>query len=710
MRTDTTTSMTIATLRRTALHLMSCTLSGLSCLWCVFAMPARANEDLLFEGATEGAVASASVVIEGLRPDASLVYSGDELRLRGYRTLGEALVDVVGVWRQVTSRGPRYGMRGTLDGLGLEIDGIPQAVDGERDVLDVDRGLNIDDIESVEIIRGPVSAMNGVEALAGLVRVTTRKTGEDGARVRLEGTMISGARGEGLPPNLGVVVGPAWPNGPLVSGERAASGDAGFTLGPMALFAIAHGREGQSRTYALDDVPLSYVRVGGATLPGARRDVIAPVGHEKSGTLRLAAAVGPVRADLSFAHVDETMPVSRVTHGLLLDAPDRAVRNRARFRVFSDLEAGPFRVSTAAFAGAHQRTDVIHLYPARASFPAGGSVDIDSTLVHAGGRARVDMVVIDGHQISAGAFAEGGRLEASADVRSPRDGARTTDVVSYQELAGSFMSALEYQGDFGFGLHLVVGAAVRARTAFEPTLVPRAALSWVPHSMLGLRLAYGEGTRTSDRYDLAALAPLIVVDGVNGIAEAPLLRPEHARTVEAGLRFSPSSTMRLDVVVFGTRHEDAIEDRVQNGSVAPANLDPRHIVGGEAMLLTDPLAELLHIELGISTAYNVYGPDLDTDHVRVRAAVECALTDMLLVGMRGRSLWLIETAERMPSATIDFYGAIHTFDDRVRFLVGLQNALDAREKIPDRAVLPNAPPLSLSAPGRTFTLAIEGRL
>jgi outer membrane receptor protein involved in Fe transport len=680
------------------------------CLASFVARSAWANDDGLFEGATEGARPTAPVVVDGLRPDASLVYSGDELRMRGYRTLGEALVDVVGVWRQVTSRGPRYGMRGTLDGLGLEIDGIPVAVDGERDVLDVDRGLNLDDIEQVEIIRGPVSALHGVEALTGLVRVTTRKAGETAARARLEGTLISGAQGEGLPANTGVVVGPVWPNGPLVSGERAASGDVGLTVGPVSLFAIAHGREGQSRTYALDDVPLSYVQVGGATLPGARRDVIAPAGQEKSGTLRLAALIGPVRADLSFAHVDETMPVSRVTHGLLIDDPDRATRNRARLRVFSDVDAGPFRVSAAGFVAGHQRRDVLHLYPARASFPAGGSVFVESTLVHAGARARVDMVVVEGHQISAGLFGDGGRLEASADVRSPLDGERAKDVVSYQELAGSLTGAAEYQGDFGFGLHLVIGAAVRARTAFEPTLVPRAALSWVPHSMLGLRLAYGEGTRTADRYDLTALAPLLALDGATGIGDAPLLRPEHARTVETGLRFSPSSTMRFDLVLFGTRHEDAIEDRVRDGRVAPANLDPRHILGGEALVLTDPLEDLLHIELGLSGAYNVLGPDLDTDHVRMRAAVELAVTETVLVGLRGRSLWLVDTSETMPSATIDLYSAVLTLDDRVRVLVGVQNVLDAAERIPDRAVLPNAPPLSLSAQGRTVTLAVEGRL
>ena len=40
------------------------------------------------------------VVVDGLRPESTKIYPGEVLRQRGYRTLGDALADIVGVFRR----------------------------------------------------------------------------------------------------------------------------------------------------------------------------------------------------------------------------------------------------------------------------------------------------------------------------------------------------------------------------------------------------------------------------------------------------------------------------------------------------------------------------------------------------------------------------------------------------------------------------------
>ncbi len=145
-------------------------------------MSAAAVEEDVVVGAakreqTLGNVASAVTVI-----------SGDRLRRFGYRTLAEALRGVAGLFIADDHMTSRLGIRG-LQILGDFNTRILVLVDGatinepwnQFAGLDWDSPVTIDEIERVEVIRGPVSSVYGTNAFFGIINIVTRGAAE-GAR------------------------------------------------------------------------------------------------------------------------------------------------------------------------------------------------------------------------------------------------------------------------------------------------------------------------------------------------------------------------------------------------------------------------------------------------------------------------------------------------------------------------------------------------
>lgn len=658
------------------------------------------------------------VVVEGLRPDVSVVFTGEELRAKGYRTLGEALRDVVGVHRQHTSRHIRYGMRGVPDGLTLEVDGIPRLIDGERDLLLVDRDLDLDDIERVEIVRGPASALSGAMALSGLVRVKSKRPGLTSARVRLSGSALAVERAPVLE-DTRLRAGPSTADGGHALAEREASGDATVRFGEVGLLVIAHGREGPTRAFAFERIPRTYIQVGNATLPGARQDVVVIPRDERSGSARAAVTFGGLLIDASASHVTESIPVSRLSHGLLVEDPDRLVRDRLRARALFDEDVGPVRLSLASFVERHDRQDLVHLYPAGGSFSTGGDARVRSLALSGGARGRLDLRLFDHHRVSAGAYADLTRLNARSDARAPGTGDVTEELVVFNDLTSTTSGALEYQGDLPFGVRLTAGAALTYRTGFTLAITPRASVAIAPSFFdgtpivdgLSLRAAYAEGSRAPDRYDVTAISQLLLADLAVRAVDNPALIQEHARTAEIGARYAPSAALSLEGALFGTRHEAAVEHAVVDGYVVPSNLDARHVLGFELLASAAPARGRVKLDVGTWGGLNVLGPDLSADMVRGFAAIEARPIDALTVGTRARALFgLSPGVSYGPSSSIDAYGAFTFYDGGLRLLVAGQNLLDGRERSADLASLPGATDLAIPAPGRTVFLSLEGRL
>ncbi len=126
----------------------------------------------------EDVVVSATKVSEEILevPNAVSVVSGEELRRRGTRTLADALQDVVGVdTGNGSDNGPRlpnigvYGIK-EFDALMITLDGVPVGGPFNPNLA----MIPVDDIDRIEIVRGPQGTLYGTSAFAGMVQVFTR--------------------------------------------------------------------------------------------------------------------------------------------------------------------------------------------------------------------------------------------------------------------------------------------------------------------------------------------------------------------------------------------------------------------------------------------------------------------------------------------------------------------------------------------------------
>lgn len=142
-------------------------------------------------------------------PAAITVITGEDIRLQHHQDLAQVLKDSVGL--QVASWGPLGAMstvniRGSSSGQVLVLlDGqrLNSAQSGEFNLANLP--IAIDEIQRIEIIRGPASALYGQGAMAGVVHIITRQPQPHSqARVTLQGahdkTMgtslaLSGTRG-----------------------------------------------------------------------------------------------------------------------------------------------------------------------------------------------------------------------------------------------------------------------------------------------------------------------------------------------------------------------------------------------------------------------------------------------------------------------------------------------------------------------------------
>jgi vitamin B12 transporter len=104
------------------------------------------------------------------------VLQGDELRARGVRSLADALREVPGA--AIVSSGSFGGLTslflrgGESDHVKVLIDGV--AVNQAGGAFNFN-ALTLDDVERIEVVRGPASVLYGTDALAGVIQIFTRQ-------------------------------------------------------------------------------------------------------------------------------------------------------------------------------------------------------------------------------------------------------------------------------------------------------------------------------------------------------------------------------------------------------------------------------------------------------------------------------------------------------------------------------------------------------
>lgn len=155
---------------------------------------AAAGEDLVTGVAkreqTLGNVASAVTVV-----------SGDRLRRMGARTVGDAIATAAGIYLVDDRLSTRVGIRG-LQPAGDFNTRILVIIDGTTVTeswshlsgVGYDLPVSIDEVERIEVIRGPVSSIYGTNAFFGIINIITRGPSADGrAWARASVGQIGGA-------------------------------------------------------------------------------------------------------------------------------------------------------------------------------------------------------------------------------------------------------------------------------------------------------------------------------------------------------------------------------------------------------------------------------------------------------------------------------------------------------------------------------------
>ena len=104
------------------------------------------------------------------------VISGDDLRARGITSVSDALASVPGL---AVVRSGSFGATTALFARGGESDYVKVLVDGvplnnPGGVFDF-ATLTTDNLERIEIVRGPASVVYGSDAVAGVVQLFTRR-------------------------------------------------------------------------------------------------------------------------------------------------------------------------------------------------------------------------------------------------------------------------------------------------------------------------------------------------------------------------------------------------------------------------------------------------------------------------------------------------------------------------------------------------------
>ncbi|MEQ9568581.1 MAG: TonB-dependent receptor, partial [Longimicrobiales bacterium] len=106
------------------------------------------------------------------------VLDGEDLRLRGVTEVVDALRAVPGM---VVSRNGSFGAVSSVFFRGAESDHVQVLVDGVQvnqpgGAFDF-ASLTVDEVERIEVVRGPGSALYGSDAVAGVIQVITRRGG-----------------------------------------------------------------------------------------------------------------------------------------------------------------------------------------------------------------------------------------------------------------------------------------------------------------------------------------------------------------------------------------------------------------------------------------------------------------------------------------------------------------------------------------------------
>ncbi len=489
------------------------------------ASPVTANLTLRVSAVTETLVVSAAQVDQPLSrtADSVTVIGGRELEARQIVSLGDALRVVPGL-TVARSGGP-----GTLTSLfprGGESDFTLVLVDGIRanafgGGLDLSQ-VPLADVDRIEVVRGPQSAIYGADAIGGVIQIVTRQGGRPSLNARVEGG--SRATRRVIATTTGEAARVRWQGG----GDYFE--DEGYTgLAPASGERVSNDDARERQGWL------------GAGWRGAR-------GTDLQGTFRyvdtVRGAPGPFGSDPAgrFGGVDRIArgATDRSAVGVRLVHPWTGPASRVRQRVDVDLAdydlafVSRFGTSDSETRRVHSRLQTDAVVSSRLGVSGGVEWLTErarSTFITAGTR----IVPVDRRVF--GTFGEG-RWSAH-DRLTVQAGLRAEHIVR-KGLDGN-PSPFSPRPVFDDDTVVSVNPKIAAAWLLTPAGPGGDARQWTR-----VRIAGGTGIRPPDAFEIA-------------FTDNPGLKPERSKSLEIGVTQAlAASAVQLDAVVFFNRFDDLI--------------------------------------------------------------------------------------------------------------------------------------------------------
>lgn len=425
------------------------------------------------------------------------VLQGDALRAEGLTHLGDALRRVPGLaLARTSSIGSQQAlfMRGAQSNyVLLLVDGVPMNEPGGT--LDLGR-ITLDDVERVEVVRGPSSVLYGSDAVAGVIQVFTRR---GGGETRTNAELGAGSYG----------------------GERASLGaSGGRTAARWRLQADHHGSEG---TLPFNNAYLSQGATASLSL-----------GDAATTELRLTARYGtsryeyPTGSDGSL----EDRNAERTEHRLVVGVE---AGRRWTDRLETRLQLSATDLLPRTNDGPDDAADTTGFY----GYYARGTVtrrlaDLRSTW-----------------RIASAQFVTLGVEYARDTERS-----QSVSLSEFGDFPDTFRAARENRAVYAQGqgsrgsLDYTVGGRLDENSAFGTFHTARAGLGWRATPWLRLRTSAGTAFKAPTFFENFAAG--FTVGNAN-------LLPEQARSADAGVELSLPRGATVRATLFAQRFHDLIQ-------------------------------------------------------------------------------------------------------------------------------------------------------
>ncbi len=468
----------------------------------------RPGADQLFDLVPVVTAASRFAQGTGEAPASISVITGEEIRRFGYRTVADVLTSVRGIYSSNDRNYTYLGLRGFAE-TGNYNSRTLVLLDGHRlnepladaAYFGLESAIAIENIERVEVIRGPGSSLYGTNALLGVINIVSKRTDWRGTRVGVEAGSLGTYRGR-----------VAW-----------------------------SGRVGSARIQTSG----SLIRSGGATLafpefsspslPGGR---VPDADGERNATMLTKVEAGDWTAVVGFGRRRKQIPT-----GSFLSIPGDPATYTVDWRAFGFVRYETVRpnldritvklgVDGAGYTGSYAYTDGVV-----GDYQRSRWLSLEGQYVHAVGR----------HQ----RFLAGGEFRYNAVLDQ---GATSDESVVFKDRRNSAIVAGFVQDEIRLGRMVLVNLGVRhdRYEVFGGTTNPRAAVIINPVGRTTIKALAGRAFRAPSAYEL------YYHDGSVSQKPAVKLTPERLNSLELIGEQQIGRRARFTVSGYRIRFDNAI--------------------------------------------------------------------------------------------------------------------------------------------------------